>query len=137
MLTGAVRTAMEGVFPVNIVTCSCEGIPNSTLLSQVWYVDERHIALSDQYLNKTRVNLMGNPNALLRIYGEDLRTFDLRIEYLRTETSGEVFKQMALKLEAIASYMGMLDRFVLRGADIYKVLEVRERTHYWKREEEE
>ncbi|MFC4100719.1 pyridoxamine 5'-phosphate oxidase family protein [Paenibacillus xanthanilyticus] len=136
MLTAAIRAAMEGIFPANIVTSSSEGVPNITLLSQVWYVDEEHIALSNQFLNKTRANLMGNPNAFLRMYSEDLRPFDLRIEYLRTETSGEVFKQMALRLEAIASYMGMQDVFALRGADIYKVLEARERTHYWQRPEE-
>ena len=44
---------MEGVTPSTIVTCSLAGEPNTTNISQVYYVDESHVALSHQFFNKT------------------------------------------------------------------------------------
>ena len=44
--------AMNGMYPSTFSTCSKEGIPNTTVISQVWYVDEEHIALSFQFLVK-------------------------------------------------------------------------------------
>lgn len=130
MLSGAVRQAMEGIYPAHIVTVSSEGIPNVSLLSEVWYVDERHVALSNQFFNKTKANLAANANALVRLISPEAEFWDLRVRYLRTETSGEVFDQMVLKLAAIASLMGMTEIFRLNGADIYEVLSVRHCTEY-------
>lgn len=121
---------MEGIYPAHIVTVSSEGIPNVSLLSEVWYVDERHVALSNQFFNKTKANLAANPNALVRLISPDAEFWDLRVRYLRTETSGKVFDQMVLKLAAIASLMGMTEVFRLNGADIYEVLGVRHCTEY-------
>lgn len=132
MIAPIVREAMDTIYPSNLATCSAEGVPNLTILSQVWYVDERHIALSHQYFNKSKANVAANPHAVVRITGNDARMWELRVRYLRMETSGDTFDQMKLKLEAIASYMGMTDVFLLKGADIYEVLRVRECTEHWK-----
>ena len=53
--------AMNGMYPSTFSTCSKEGIPNTTVISQVWYVDEEHIALSFQFFSKTRRNISENP----------------------------------------------------------------------------
>jgi hypothetical protein len=126
MLTEDVRLAMEGVHPAHIVTCSAAGIPNVAILSEVWYIDEYHVALSNQYFNKTKANLADNPHAMVRVTNADIQVFELRIRYLRTETSGAIFDQMALKLDAIATFMGMTEVFKLKGADIYEVIQVQE-----------
>ena len=47
--------------------------------------------------------------------------YDLAIIYERTETEGELFDEMDMKLEAIASMTGMSGIFKLLGADIFKV----------------
>ena len=53
----------QGVVPSLIGTADNHGVPNVTYLSQVYYVDEQHVALSCQFFNKTRRNLGENPLA--------------------------------------------------------------------------
>lgn len=131
MITPDIRYAMDGIYPAAVATCSADGIPNVATISQVWYVDDRHVALSRQFFNKTKANLENNPNAIVRVIGMQGRMWEMRVRFLRTETSGSTFEQMALKLNAIASYMGMEEVFRLVGADIYEVLHVHECTEYW------
>ena len=33
--------AMQGMFPSWITSCSKEGEPNTTVISQIWYVDKK------------------------------------------------------------------------------------------------
>jgi hypothetical protein len=114
--------AMQGVIPSTITTCSAAGEPNTTVITQVWYVDEDHVALSHQFFNKTRRNIAENPQVVAMISSpEDFSTYSLSLVYERTETEGPLFDEMDMKLEAIASMTGMSGIFKLLGADIYKV----------------
>ncbi|MEC8596628.1 MAG: pyridoxamine 5'-phosphate oxidase family protein [SAR324 cluster bacterium] len=122
MITEQHLPAMQGLIPACVTTCSAAGEPNTTVISQVWYVDEDHVALSHQFFNKTRRNIAENPHAVVMILSpENGATFDLSITYARTETEGPLFDEMDMKLEAIASMTGMSGVFKLLGADIYKV----------------
>ncbi|HEY1102441.1 MAG TPA: GAF domain-containing protein [Burkholderiaceae bacterium] len=119
---GALRPCLEGAIPAVIATASADGQPNVAYLSQVVYVDESHVALSFQFFNKTRQNILANPVAtLLVLHPETAEFFRLHIRYLRTETAGPLFESMRAQLAGIASHSGMADVFVLRGADIYAV----------------
>ncbi|HBM52795.1 MAG TPA: pyridoxamine 5-phosphate oxidase [Deltaproteobacteria bacterium] len=122
MITEQHLPALQGLIPACVTTCSAAGEPNTTVISQVWYVDEDHVALSHQFFNKTRRNIAENPHAVVMILSpENGATFDLSITYARTETEGPLFDEMDMKLEAIASMTGMSGIFKLLGADIYKV----------------
>jgi len=125
MLPDEIRPAMQGVIPT-IVTCSLDGVPNVTEISQVWYVDKDHVALSHQFFNKTHRNVRENPfvQAIVRD-GKVFQEWILELQYDHSEESGPLFDKMDMELEAIASLTGMSGVFKLRAADVYKVLSVR------------
>jgi Pyridoxamine 5'-phosphate oxidase len=126
MIPDEAKPAMQGILPSTMVTCSLAGIPNVTDISQVWYVDPDHVALSHQFFNKTYRNVRENPYAEVMI--RDPQTFQewrLEIQYDHSEESGPLFDAMDVELEAIASLTGMSGVFKLRAADVYRVLSIR------------
>lgn len=119
---GAIRPCLEGVIPTIVATCASNGVPNVAYVSQVFYVDERHLALSFQFLNKTRQNILANPYAsLLVLHPVTAEFFRIHVRYLRTEEDGPLFESMKAQLAGIASHSGMANVFRLRGSDVYEV----------------
>jgi hypothetical protein len=112
----------QGLLPSVLYTCSRDGIPNAAYLSHVDYVDSAHVALSFQFFNKSRRNVAENPKAFITVLDpDDGHAWQLRLHYVRSETSGPLFDRMALRIEAIASYCGLKGIFKLLAADIYEV----------------
>ncbi|BCO26069.1 hypothetical protein MIZ03_0949 [Rhodoferax lithotrophicus] len=119
---GSIRPCLEGAIPAIIATVAAEGVPNVAYISQVYYVDERHVALSFQFFNKTRKNILSNPYAsLLLLHPVTAEFFRLHLRYLRTETQGPLFEGMKAQLAGIASHSGMSNVFRLLGSDVYEV----------------
>ena len=117
------RSCLEGILPAGLATCAPDGTPNVTYVSQLMYVDPEHVALSFQFFNKTRENILANPHATVLMMDPDTAArYRLSIRYLRTETAGPLFERMKATLAGIASHTGMAGVFRLRGADIYRVL---------------
>ena len=125
-LPDAIRPVLGNGVPCTIATCSSDGIPNATIISQVYYVDPTHVALSFQFFNKTIRNVRENPRASVTV--NDLAggaNWVLDLQFERSESEGPVFDVMDMNIEAIASATGMSGIFKLRAADIYRVLSVR------------
>ncbi|MEC4719336.1 GAF domain-containing protein [Noviherbaspirillum sp. CPCC 100848] len=123
----AIRGCLEGVIPGTMATASADGMPNVAYLSQVQFVDSRHVAMSYQFFNKTRRNIMVNPRATLVVtHPATAMQYRLSIEYLRTETSGPLFESMKAKLAGIASQTGMSGVFRLLGADVFRVDDIQQ-----------
>ncbi len=117
-----IRPCLEGAVPAVMATCALDGTPNVAYISQVFYVDEGHVALSFQFFNKTRENILANPLAtVLVLHPQTAAFFRLHLRYVRTETEGAVFEGMKAQLAGIASHSGMGNVFRLRGSDIYAV----------------
>jgi adenylate cyclase len=123
----AIRSCLEGAIPAQMATCAPDGTPNVAYLSQVQYVDADHVALSFQFFNKTRQNVLANPHAtLLLVHPQTAASYRLHVEYLRTETAGPLFETMKAKLAGIASHSGMTGVFRLLGSDVYRVHAIEE-----------
>jgi len=119
------RRCFEGAIPAAIATCAADGTPNVTKLSHVQFVDDHHVALSYQFFNKTRENILTNPRATVEVIDPRSAThYHLQLEYQRTETAGPLFEYMKARLAAIASHTGMSKVFRLLGSDIYRVRRV-------------
>ena len=63
-----IRPVLESGTPSVMVTCSADGKPNTTVISQVYYVDETHAALSFQFFSKTIRNVRENPRAFVCVF---------------------------------------------------------------------
>ena len=119
------QPCLQGMFPSWITTSSNAGEPNTTVISQIWHVSETEVALSFQFFNKTKNNISENPYAFATITNpESFDMYTLELQYSRTENEGDLFDEMDMKLEAIASMSGMSGIFELKGADIYNVLSI-------------
>jgi hypothetical protein len=130
ILPDEIRPVLDNGMPAVMVTCSADGIPNVTVISQVYYVDATHAALSFQFFNKTIRNVRENPRAYVCL--SDLAghaAWILQLEFQHSETEGPIFEAMDMQIEAIASATGMSGIFKLRAADIYRVLSVEKLTH--------
>ena len=120
-----IRSAMQSGIPAQVVSCSAQGIPNATDISQVYFVDREHVALSYQFFNKTVRNIRENPHACVHLYDvPGFASWIIHLQFVRSETEGPIFDEMDMTIEAIASATGMSGIFKLKAADIYRVKSV-------------
>ena len=120
-----VRTCLEGVVPAMLATCDADGVPNVSLISQVHYVDPERVALSYQFFNKTRANLLATRMASVGVFDPvTMAEYRLDLLYEETQTAGPLFESMKAKLAGIASHAGMQGVFRLLGADVFRVARI-------------
>ena len=125
MITEEMLSALQGVFPAALSTTDTNGIPNVSYITQVFYVDNTHVAISNQFFNKSMRNIKDTGLATVNVIIPDtLKSFYLYMKHKETQTEGELYDNMAMQLEAIASMTGMQDVFHLHAAEIFEVLEV-------------
>lgn len=119
------RDCFEGVIPSIIATSSADGVPNVSYLSHVEQVDERHIALSNQFFGKTASNLRANPQAcVIVVDGNSGRQVRLAVTWIRNECDGPLFDDMDASLRASSAQVGMAEIMQLSSIDIFRVDEI-------------
>jgi adenylate cyclase len=115
----------QGIVPAALSTCAADGTPNITFISQVHYVDSKHVAISFQFFNKTHRNVRENPFACAVVLDpRSFHAYRFRLRFDHSESNGTLFESMSLQLQAVASYSGMSEVFRLLAADVYEVLGV-------------
>jgi predicted pyridoxine 5'-phosphate oxidase superfamily flavin-nucleotide-binding protein len=125
IVLSSLRECFEGAIPAIIATSSAAGIPNVTYLSRVRYVDEEHVALSNQFFSKTVRNLAENPVASVVLV--DPTTYDeyrLKVVFERTVRRGAIFDRLREDVDEAAAFHNMQGVFKLKAADIFRVVDV-------------
>ena len=116
------RDCFEGVIPSIIATLDDEGVPNVSYLSQVHYVDDEHVALSNQFFSKTarNVELTGQATVLV-VDGRTGQQYELDLVFERAVQSGDTFSRIDAQIRATGAREGPGVPWLLRSADIYRV----------------
>jgi hypothetical protein len=118
-----IRNCFEGVIPSIIATIDADGTPNLSYLSQVFYLDDCHVALSNQYFSKTWANIQRNGTAtVIVVDGNSGAQYELSLAFRRSEAAGTLFERMHAHLKALYGESCHKDVMVLRSADIYEVI---------------
>ena len=118
-------TCFQGIVPSQIATCDHLGEPNVTYLSQVFYLGPRQVALSCQFFNKTKKNLLENPRAAVIVHHPlSFEAWRLWLRYNHEERAGPLFDTMAARIDMIGSHCGMKGVFRLLSADVHEVAAV-------------
>lgn len=121
-LLAGLDDCFDGVIPSIIATLDAAGEPNVSYLSQVYRVDDRHVAVSNQFFSKTAANVKATGRASLMVV--DGRTgvqHLLGLVHVGSMREGDVFEHMAAQLRAISSQQGAGEAMDLRSAEIYRV----------------
>jgi hypothetical protein len=120
-----IMPALQGVIPAIVATSSLARVPNATYISQVYYVDGNHVALSYQFFNKTIRNVRENPILVTIVTCPvEYVLHKLTLRYVESQTSGEVFDNMSMQLDALAIVQHKEGIFKLKAADIYEVISI-------------
>jgi hypothetical protein len=97
-------------------------MPNVTYISQTFYVDAQHVALSFQFMNKTWRNLQENPLATVIITCPNtMSMWKLKLRFVEMQTEGTIFEQMEMQLMAIVSTMKIKVDFAIKAALVCRV----------------
>jgi hypothetical protein len=119
----SLQGCFDGAVPPVIATCSKDGVPHATYLSQLNLVDDDHVALSNQFWTTTTANLADNPRASVLVTdSQTYETYRLALSFEHRDTDGPIFERLSVSIDAIATMMGMEGIFSLRSADVYRVV---------------
>lgn len=122
----ALRDCFDGTVPATLATVDPAGIPNVSFISQVDYVDPGRVALSYQFFNKTRRNILSTRAASVEVIDPlTMAFYQLDLDFETTDSEGPIFESMKARLAGIASHTGMDGVFRLMGADIFRVRSIR------------
>jgi len=126
MLPSQMKSAFDGAVPSIIVTSSEDGAPNITNLSRIWLVDDEHVAITNQMLNKTASNLAANPHALIKTATpSDLMHWELVVDLVREDREGPLFETVRQHIETISWMAGISNSAPLRSVLVFRVSNVR------------
>ncbi|WP_224995795.1 hypothetical protein [Cesiribacter sp. SM1] len=119
----SLQRAFDGIIPLVAGTCAADGTPNITFMSQFFYVDEQHVAISYQFMNKTWRNLNINPIFTTLVTNPDtMAMWKLKLQYVEEQKEGPIFEEMEMQLMALSTPENI--NFSLRSAVICRVLSI-------------
>lgn len=122
----SIRDSFEGVIPSVIATMDASGQPNISYLSHIYYIDERHVALSNQFFSKTSENIRNSNRAsAMVVSGRTGVQHILDITFKESLQAGPLFDRLSAHLKAMGHAAGMEEVMRLRAIDIFHVEDCR------------
>ncbi len=117
--------AFQGILPGVITTVSKENIPNVSYISQVHYIDEERLGISWQFFNKTYHNIQDNPHFSVVVTNPvTFSMWKIDLKLVEIIKDGDLFDEMDLALEAIASMYRAEDIFKLKAVVVGKIISI-------------
>ena len=118
-LPKAVKDAIDNqdVFPV--ATCSQDGTPNVAYIKFLKVIDDETVLIADNYLNKTRDNILNNPKIAFVVRDEEKGSFQIKGAAKRLIDGpmyGEVQKWVPEKFPKVAAVVLYVEQ-VYNGAE--------------------
>ncbi|MEW5687122.1 MAG: GAF domain-containing protein [Pseudomonadota bacterium] len=116
------EACFEGVIPSAVATLDADGTPNVSYLSQVYRLDDDHVALSNQFFSKTAANVQATGRAtVMLVNGRSGEQHMLDLVYVGSLAQGDVYERMSAQLAAISTQHGLAEAMLLRSAEVYRV----------------
>jgi predicted pyridoxine 5'-phosphate oxidase superfamily flavin-nucleotide-binding protein len=104
-----------------VATCSSKGIPNVVYIKYLKVVDDETILIGDNYLHKTRDNIVNNGKIAFAVLDEEKGSFQIK-GTARRLTEGAMFdevqKWVAEKLPRAAAVVMHVEE-IYNGAEIF------------------
>ncbi len=119
-MTGRMKELFEKVKTVSLGTSSLDGTPNTVPIGAKKVIDEETLLISDQFLNKTLINIKSNPKISLT-YWEGKEGYQLKGR-VTIETSGKRYEETALWIEEHGKEVGI--PLKCKGVIIFKIEEI-------------
>ena len=119
-MTRRMKELFEKLEVVALGTSTPSGIPNTVPIGAKKIIDDETVLISDQFLNKTLVNIQSNPNVSVT-YWEGNEGYQLK-GTATIETSGQRYEDTVCWIEAFGKQVGF--PLKSKGAVILKIEEI-------------
>lgn len=117
--------AFQGILPGVITTISRDNVPNLSYISQVHFIDEKRLGISWQFFNKTYQNIQDNPHYSVVVTNPtNFSMWKINLILVEVVKEGELFDEMDMALEAIASMYHAEDIFKLKAVVIGEIVSI-------------
>jgi predicted pyridoxine 5'-phosphate oxidase superfamily flavin-nucleotide-binding protein len=116
-MNARIKELFEKVQAAVLSTASADGMPNAVPVGAKRVIDEETILISDQFLNKTRINLDANPQVAVTFW-EGHEGYQIKGR-ATVETHGERFDETALWIQELGNKVGF--PLKSKGAVIIKI----------------
>ena len=116
-MNARIKELFEKVPAAVLSTASADGMPNAVPVGAKRVIDEETILISDQFLNKTRINLDANPQVAVTFW-EGHEGYQIKGR-ATVETHGERFDETALWIQELGNKVGF--PLKSKGAVIIKI----------------
>jgi uncharacterized protein len=119
-MTERMQKLLDNVPTAVLATSTKDGIPNAVPIGAKKIIDPETVLVSDQFFNKTIINLQSNPKASL-MYWEGHEGYQLKGS-VTIETSGHRFEETARWIDERSKKIGF--PLKSKGAIILKIEEI-------------